>query len=220
MELTKNEEDYLKALFHLVAGSEDDKAGTNRLAEYLGVSPASVHGMLKKLKAKELVSYEKYGRLELTSLGEEHAIDLIRKHRLWETFLYQKMNFGWDEVHDVAEQLEHIRSDKLVRELDAFLGFPKFDPHGDVIPDASGKYKTQRKTTLAQMSVGTNCRIVAVKDTSVAFLKYVTKLGLELSSELTVAEIQEFDGSRSIVTDGKTISVSGKFAENVFVVKV
>ena len=218
MDLTKNEEDYLKALFHLTAASDDDKAGTNQLADYLNVSPASVHGMLKKLKAKTLVSYKKYGKVELTGPGRLHAISLIRKHRLWETFLYEKMNFAWDEVHDVAEQLEHIRSAKLVAELDKFLGYPSHDPHGDVIPDAEGNYQVVPKKTLREVPVGTTCRIVAVRDTSVAFLKYVTRLGLELSSKMTVVDIQEFDDSLTIEFDGNHVSVSAKFAENVFVV--
>lgn len=217
MELTKNEEDYLKALFHLTTASEDAKAGTNQLAEYLNVSPASVHGMLKKLKTKKLVSYKKYGKVELTKSGRTHAISLIRKHRLWETFLYEKMNFTWDEVHDVAEQLEHIRSEKLVAELDAFLGFPQHDPHGDVIPDAEGNYRVVAKKTLREVPVGSKCRIVAVRDTSVAFLKYVTRLGLELSSQISVRAVQEFDDSLTIAFDDNEVNVSAKFADNVFV---
>ncbi len=149
LELSKYEEDYLKALFHLTV-ERGTTAGTNELADYLGVSPASVNGMLKKLKAKTLVKHEKYAKPSLTKQGKRVAIELIRKHRLWETFLYEKMNFTWDEVHEVAEQLEHIRSDKLIEELDKFLGFPRLDPHGDAIPDAKGKYEPVRKITLAE----------------------------------------------------------------------
>ena len=219
-DLSKHEEDYLKALFLLSIESDTGTAGTNALASYLNVSPASVNGMLKKLKQKGLVQYEKYSKPSLTKAGSAIAISLIRKHRLWETFLYEKMNFSWDEVHDVAEQLEHIRSEKLIRELDAFLGHPEVDPHGDAIPDASGKFKPVAKKTLAGMSEGARCRIVAVKDSSVAFLKYVTKLGLELSSEILVAEVQDFDESVSITIDDRTVNVSRKFAENVFVVEL
>lgn len=217
MNLTKNEEDYLKALFSLTKDSQDSKAGTNQLAEYLGLSPASVNGMLKKLKAKDLVSYKKYGKLELTKTGSDIALILIRKHRLWETFLYKCMNFTWDEVHIVAEQLEHINSDKLISELDRFLGYPQTDPHGAVIPDAKGNFKELQKITLAEVEAGLKCRIIAVKDSSVEFLKYVTKIGLELSSEIAVIEKRSFDESLLIEFDKKQLSVSKKFCDNIFV---
>lgn len=215
--LTKNEEDYLKALFHLLAEGEESRVGTNQLAEHLGVTPASVSGMLKKMKGKELVDYEKYGKLELTPQGKLLAVELIRKHRLWETFLYKHMNFTWDEVHVVAEQLEHIKSPKLIAELDKFLGYPKRDPHGAIIPTENGEYPLSPKITLAELTTGDRCRLVSVKDSSVAFLQYVTKLGLELRSEIEVQEFQEFDGSFIILIDEKPVSVSKKFAEHVFV---
>ena len=220
MKLTKNEEDYLKALFNLTVESEDDKVGTNQLADKLGFSPASVNGMLKKLKAKELVSYKKYGKIDLTEQGQSLAVGLIRKHRLWETFLYKYMNFTWDEVHVVAEQLEHIKSEKLVSELDRFLGFPKTDPHGATIPNSDGEYSVKLKTTLAEIDVNQKCKIVAVKDSSVEFLKYVTKIGLELSSEILIIEKRDFDGSILIKFNDQELSVSAKFCENVFVEKL
>ena len=216
--LTKNEEDYLKALFHLTIEEDNEKAGTNQLAECLGVSPASVSGMLKKLKVKKLVQYEKYGKLELTPQGIEIAIKLIRKHRLWETFLYKHMNFSWDEVHDVAEQLEHIQSDKLIKELDRFLGHPKADPHGDSIPDDAGKFTRIAKQTLAQIEENQPCKLVSVKDNSVAFLQYVTELGLALNTEVVILEKRSFDSSLKLAFNGKEVTVSKKFSENVFVV--
>ena len=217
MKLTKNEEDYLKALFHLTEESVEQKAGTNQLAEHLGLSPASVNGMLKKLREKGLVNYEKYGKLELSETGRIIALRLIRKHRLWETFLYQHLNFSWDEVHEVAEQLEHIQSIKLIQELDRFLGNPKTDPHGDLIPTQDGMYEFQPKRTLAELSEGTICRLVSVKDSSVAFLKYVSQVGLALSSEIKISEIHDFDGSIMISFDNKMVNVSKKFAEHIFV---
>lgn len=217
MELSKNEEDYLKALFHLVIERRESKAGTNQLAEYLNISPASVSGMLKKLKSKELIFHEKYGKLTLSPKGEAIAVQLIRKHRLWETFLYSHMNFSWDEVHEVAEQLEHIKSPKLVDELDRFLGHPKRDPHGTVIPDSDGKYPIMPRVTLSELSVGDTCRLVSVKDSSVAFLQYVSKLGLALSSEIKVEEVQEFDGSMVIYFNNESVAISKKFSDNVFV---
>lgn len=220
MELTKNEEDYLKALFTIVIESEEKKAGTNQLAEYLNVSPASVNSMLKKLKQKDLVDYQKYGKLELSRTGEQIAVKLIRKHRLWETFLHEHMNFSWDEVHDVAEQLEHIKSPKLIEELDKFLGYPKRDPHGTVIPSESGEYQILPRITLSSLICEEKCKLVSVKDSSVAFLQYVSKIGLALSSEIKVDDIQEFDGSRLISFEGKTLTVSKKFCDNVFVEKI
>lgn len=217
MKLTKNEEDYLKALFNLTVERDGDKAGTNQLAEHLGISPAAVNGMLKKLKTKGLASYKKYGKLELTEEGNSIALQLIRKHRLWETFLYKCMNFGWDEVHDVAEQLEHIESDKLIAELDRFLGFPSTDPHGAIIPNKDGEYTDKPKQTLNEIEENSVCRIIAVKDNSVEFLKYVTKIGLELSSKIKVIEKREFDESYLIEFNDRQLSVSKKFCENIFV---
>ena len=217
MDLTKSEEDYLKTLFHLVIESGQGKAGTNQLAELLEVSPASVNSMLKKLKKKELVKQEKYGKLELTEKGKEVAIWLIRKHRLWETFLYKHMNFTWDEVHQVAEQLEHIQSPKLILELDKFLGFPEQDPHGAIIPNAEGDYNLPPKITLSSLQPGDRCRLVSVRDNSVAFLRYVSKIGLALSSEIKIEERLEFDLSMSISYGDTLVTVTKKFADNVFV---
>ena len=220
MRLSKSEEDYLKALFHLIMENEEEKAGTNQLAEFLGLSPASVNAMLKKLRAKKLVSYKKYGKLEMTQRGEALAVQLIRKHRIWETFLYKHMNFTWDEVHEVAEQLEHIQSQKLIEEMDAFLGYPKTDPHGAVIPNKKGEYTVPPKLTLADMSAGKRCLLVSVKDSSIGFLQYVNKIGLELANEILVLERQKFDGSLNISFNDQTVTVSKKFAENVYVVEI
>ena len=212
-----NEEDYLKAIFHLTIDSNEDKVGANKLAEYLNLSPASVNSMVKKLKAKKMVNYERYGKMELSEVGQLAALSLIRKHRLWETFLYEHLNFTWDEVHEVAEQLEHIRSEKLMKELDAFLGFPAIDPHGDVIPNADGSYLTSEKKTLSEMPVGSKCKLVAVKDGSVQFLQYLSELGLTLSTNFEVLDRQDFDKSMSILVGGKKVNVSKKFSENIFV---
>jgi DtxR family Mn-dependent transcriptional regulator len=215
--LTKNEEDYLKALFYLSIEQHEESAGTNQLATHLGFSAASVNGMLKKLRTKNLVDYEKYGKVQLTEEGKSLAVKLVRKHRLWETFLVKYMNFKWHEVHEVAEQLEHIHSQKLIDELDRMLGYPKSDPHGDPIPDAGGDYNLRELLTLADMKVGERCRLVSVKDSSALFLKYVAQIGLALSSDLEITELREFDGSMRISFGGKSENISGKFAENVFV---
>ncbi|MEY4135702.1 MAG: hypothetical protein RL386_2052 [Bacteroidota bacterium] len=217
MHITKAEEDYLKALFHLSIGRELERAGTNRLADYLGVAPASVNNMLKKLKSKSLVDYEKYGKLSLTEGGKAVAVRLIRRHRLWETFLFNYLNFSWDEVHEVAEQLEHIHSPKLMAELDRFMGFPQTDPHGEAIPNEFGEIDLRPRTALSSLKTGDICRMVAVSDESIAFLKYVTKIGLALNIRIEVGETREFDRSMDILVEGIMHSVSGKFAEHIFV---
>lgn len=215
--LTKSEEDYLKAIFQLMIDSDNPKVGNNQLADYLEISPASVNNMVKKLKAKHLLKSERYAKLELTEEGRQLAVRLIRKHRLWETFLSKYLNFSWDEVHDVAEQLEHIKSAKLIRELDRFMDFPKKDPHGEVIPSADGDYNTLEKVTLSSLKEGTKCKLVAVNDGSVEFLRYVSEIGLALFSQMEVLEKRSFDNSVKIKFGEATETVSKKFADNVFV---
>ncbi len=218
--LTKSEEDYLKALFKLLIEDNSAKVGNNQLADYLKVSPASTNNMIKKLKTKKFVVSEKYGKLDLTEEGRAIAVQLIRKHRLWETFLCNYLNFKWDEVHEVAEQLEHIKSRKLIDELDRFMDFPKKDPHGEIIPNAEGEYAILPKITLSSLATGDVCQLVAVNDGSVSFLRYVSEIGLVLSSEIKVLEVREFDNSVRIQFNDTTETVTRKFADNVFVKKV
>ncbi|MDI1235731.1 MAG: metal-dependent transcriptional regulator [bacterium] len=213
--LSQTEENYLKALFHLT--SEKSEVGTNELAATLNVKPATVNDMLKRLKEKKLINYEKYGKISLITLGRKQALEVIRKHRLWETFLYEKLEFTWDEVHEVAEQLEHIHSPKLIEKLDKFLNFPEVDPHGDAIPNSKGELKVQVRKTLAQVAVGKTCKIIAVKDNSASFLQYVVKVGLGLSSKIKVISRQEFDEITEIEVNGKKSIVSKKFTENIFI---
>ncbi len=215
--ISSNVEDYLKAIFQLSSEDEEKKVGTNRLAEYLNIKPASASVMLKKLRTRELVSYEKYGRIGLTQKGWNIAVALIRRHRLWETFLHQKLNFTWDEVHELAHDLEHIQSEKLIRELDKHLGYPSHDPHGHIIPDEKGNFSKDERVLLANLRQGQKCRLVSVRDSSAEFLKYVTQLGLALSTEIEVREIRDFDGSLLLAYDNRMESVSRKFAENIFV---
>lgn len=217
--ISQAEENYLKALFHLTNEiQEKTEAGTNELAESLGVAPATANNMLKRLKEKKLVDYEKYGKITLTKKGRSLAVETVRKHRLWETFLYEKLNFTWDEVHEVAEQLEHIKSAKLVEQLESFLDFPETDPHGDPIPNAKGEIKFVKRKTLAEIEVGKLCKLVAVKDNSSSFLQYVVKLGLGLSSKIKIISRQEFDGSMEIEVNKVRSSISKKVAQNLFVI--
>lgn len=215
--LSQTEENYLKSLLRISIDNDVNEVGTNELAFALGLKPATVNDMLKKLREKKLVSYEKYGKISLTDSGRKLAVDILRKHRLWETFLYQKLEFSWDEVHEVAEQLEHIQSEKLIDKLDKLLDFPKFDPHGDPIPSKAGEIHIQHKTTLSEIAVGVTCKMVAVRDNSSSFLQYVVKVGLGINNEIKVISKQEFDSSMVIEVNGIQSNVSQKFAENIFV---
>lgn len=212
------EENYLKALFHIASEKKNSiEVGTNELAAYLNVKPSSVNSMLKKLKEKELISYEKYGKITLSVNGKNKAVSVIRKHRLWETFLYEKLDFSWDEVHEIAEELEHISSEKLVERLDKFLSYPQFDPHGDPIPNNKGEFKMMDRKTLFECKVGSKCKMVAVRDNSAVFLKYVVSIGLGLDNEIEIISSNEFDSSRNIRVNGKEVTVSQKFAENIYI---
>ncbi|SKB56632.1 iron (metal) dependent repressor, DtxR family [Parapedobacter luteus] len=215
--LSDTEENYLKALLRLT-GEHDGagETGTNQLAGTLNVRPATATDMLKKLKEKQLVNYEKYGKISLTDTGRDLAVAIIRKHRLWETFLFDKLGFSWDEVHDVAEQLEHIKSEKLVERLDKFLGFPQFDPHGDAIPTADGDYASEARFMLAEASVGKQYTIVAVKDNSPPFLQYVSQIGIGIHSQVAVLHRYEFDHSMTLAINGTSINISDKVAQNIY----
>jgi len=217
--LSFTEENYLKALLQLtVEKGEKEEAGTNELAAHLNVKPATANDMLKKLKEKQLISYEKYGKSSLTEEGKKFAIEVVRKHRLWETFLYAKLEFSWDEVHEVAEQLEHIRSPKLIDRLDKFLDYPALDPHGDPIPNAKGELKIPFKKTLNEEEIGHTCRMVGVKDNSAPFLQYVDRVGLSINKQIRLLSRQPYDELLEIEVNGVTTSVSPKFAENILIV--
>lgn len=216
--LSNTEENYLKALLKITLLNENEQVGTNELAKHLNVKPATANDMLKKLKEKYFVEYEKYGKINLTSEGKTKAIYIVRKHRLWETFLYEKLDFSWDEVHEVAEQLEHIQSAKLIDKLDKYLNFPLFDPHGDPIPNHKGELLSVYKKKLSDVEIGQSCKMVAVRDNSSSFLQYVVKLGLGLNNQIKVISKQDFDGTIEIEVEEKKSFVSTKFAENLFVI--
>jgi DtxR family Mn-dependent transcriptional regulator len=216
--LSFTEENYLKALLKITFEADLTEAGTNELASALSVKPATANDMLKKLKEKKLVVYEKYGKITLTASGLKAATEITRKHRLWETFLFEKLGFSWDEVHEVAEQLEHIQSSKLINKLDEFLDFPKFDPHGDYIPSANGEIKIFFTKTLASLQAGNNCKMAAVKDNSTSFLQYVASVGLKIGDKIKIIAKHEYDALMLIQIGTKKVSVSQKFAENILVV--
>lgn len=214
--LTYSEENYLKTIYHL---SQNQKKGvsTNAIATRIETKASSVTDMIKKLNDKQLVEYQKYQGVRLTATGLYSAKMIVRKHRLWEVFLVDKLGFNWDEVHDVAEQLEHIKSEKLIDKLDAYLGYPSEDPHGDPIPNAKGEIKKINKKILSELKVGQKGICVGVKDSSSEFLQYLDKQHIALGSEIIIAEIETFDQSFVIQVEGQTITISKKIANNLYV---
>ena len=211
-----SEENYLKAILHLQKTSKSG-VSTNAIAEEMQTKASSVTDMVKKLSEKDLVIYKKYQGVYLSDSGRKTALQIVRKHRLWEVFLVDKLSFSWDEVHEVAEQLEHIKSDKLITELDKFLEFPKRDPHGDPIPDAKGNFHVANKTLLSNLSKGERGTLVGVKDTSTEFLKYLDKNNIALGKTIEVLDKEEFVESMLIQTGGKTLRISPLVAVNIYI---
>lgn len=209
-------ENYLKAIFHL-ENTYREGVSTNALAEEMETKASSVTDMIKKLSEKKLLNYKKYQGVKLSKSGREAAISVIRKHRLWEVFLVEKLNFNWDEVHDVAEQLEHIRSEKLINELDKFLGFPKRDPHGDPIPDAGGNFSLSNKMLLSNVEKGDFVICVGVRDSSAPFLQFLDKNAISLGKELQVLEKESFDQSMLVKINDKELRISHLISGNLYV---
>lgn len=219
--LSQSEENYLKAIFK-ISESEGGPASTNAIASELDTSAAAVSDMVKRLSAKErdLLHYKRHRGVTLTTTGQRLATGLVRKHRLWEVFLYKVLDFSWDEVHDIAEQLEHIQSQELVERLDRFLGHPKYDPHGDPIPDADGNFAKRKQIPLSELRAGEQAVVVGVLEHSAAFLQYLDKMELGLGVGLEMLEVFEFDGSaRMQLERGKELTISGKVSENLLVQK-
>lgn len=214
--MTYSEENYLKVIYHL-STSSGKGISTNAIANVMESKPSSVTDMVQKLADKELVIYKKYQGVELTDKGRFTALMIVRKHRLWEVFLVEKLNFSWDEVHDVAEQLEHIKSEKLTDKLDEFLDFPTEDPHGDPIPDRNGKIAKVDKKLLSEMAVGKKVICVGVKDSSPPFLQYLDKQQIALGSAIEIISKEDFDMSLTLRLDNKDVTVSNKIAANLFV---
>ncbi len=208
------EENYLKAIYHLSHGGEKPVM-TNELAEAMQTKAASVTDMVKKLSAKSLVQHERYYGVKITAAGKQQALQIIRKHRLWETFLVKKLGFTWDEVHAVAEQLEHIQSPRLINQLDEFLGFPKTDPHGDPIPDQHGKIKQQVLIGLDQLEPGKRGTITTVKDTDAGLLKFLDKIGAKPGKVIQVVRREAYDKSMEILIDKKKSFISVEVSRNI-----
>lgn len=211
------EENYLKTIYHLAVSS--NPVQTNAIAEKMQTKAASVTDMLKKLADKELVDYVKYQGVTLTEGGKATAINIIRKHRLWEVFLVDKLSFKWDEVHEVAEELEHIKSTLLTERLDEFLDFPKVDPHGDPIPDKYGNFADLSFVKLSKLKTGDKGTITGVSEHSSAFLRHLEKLGLTLGKKIELLEVVDFDGSVEILCEGNKLNISREVAKHLLINK-
>ena len=214
--MTFSEENYLKTIYHLITLSNSE-VSTNAIAEMMETKASSVTDMLKKLADKDLVNYKKYQGVLLTDKGNLAAKMIVRKHRLWEVFLVDKLGFSWDEVHEIAEELEHIKSEQLINKLDAFLGFPVADPHGDPIPDAKGEIKKIDKQLLSEVEINASFHCVGVKDSSTDFLKYLDKQKIALGSVVKVIDKEDFDDTLTVEIDGKRLTISNKIANNLYV---
>ncbi len=216
MSFTTTEENYIKAIFHLQ--QEDGTVSTNALAAELHTKAASVTDMLKKLKTKKLLNYEKYKGVRLTGEGKKLALAIVRKHRLWEFFLVNNLQFGWDEVHEVAEELEHISSKKLVEKLDQFLGYPKFDPHGDPIPDSHGKMAVQQQINLIDMPLNKMAEVSSVGSQSSELLDLLKHKNILIGTRLEVKKKFGFDHSIEIKIKGQQpFTISQQLAQALFV---
>lgn len=217
--MSQTEENYLKAIFK-ISEKSGKTASTNAIAKAMKTSAASVTDMIKRLSEKSLINYEKYKGVTLTEAGNDIATHLIRKHRLWEVFLVEQLSFSWDEVHEIAEQLEHIKSTELVERLDEYLNYPKFDPHGDPIPDADGNFAFRKQLPLAELPEGEGGVVVGVQDHAPAFLRYLERLNLTLGAEVKVMERFEYDESVRIQLKGGNEQVlSKKVSQNLFIQK-
>lgn len=215
LRLTQSEENYLKAIFTLSQDTEG-AISTNDLAEKMLTKASSVTDMLKKLCEKELLEYQKYQGCALTNEGKSHALAIIRKHRLWETFLVDKLSFGWDEVHEIAEQLEHIQSTELTDRLDEFLGFPKVDPHGEPIPGKDGRIESvSNRILLSESVIGMRAIIMGVEDDQTEFLQYLNKIGLHLGTQIDILDKLNFDGSIIVMINDKQVQFSITIAKQI-----
>lgn len=216
LNFSASEENYVKTIYHLQR--RDDTVTTNELAARLQTKPASITEMMKKLKVKKLVNYQPYQGFKLTAEGNKIALGIIRRHRLWEYFLAEKLKFNWDEVHDIAEDMEHVSSKKLIDKLDEFLGYPKFDPHGDPIPDANGKLEAGKKICLTDLQINKQAIVSQLTNPSAELLELLKHQGISMGTKLEVKRRFDFDKSIEIkISKLPVIIVSEQLAKNIYV---
>tara|TARA_B100000073_G_scaffold99498_1_gene79163 strand:+ start:499 stop:1155 length:657 start_codon:yes stop_codon:yes gene_type:complete len=216
--LSKSVENYLKAIFSIIK-NDNETISTNDIAKKLDTKPSSVTDMIKKLTHKKLVTYKKYKGIKLTKKGDEIAKKIVRKHRLWETFLVEKLKFNWDEVHEIAEQLEHIKSEKLTKSLDKYLSYPKFDPHGDPIPDDKGRFPKSNTIQLNILKKGEQGLVMGVLQDNPTFLQFLEKINIKIGKLIKINEIVEFDKSLEIKIDDTKYYISLEVAKNILIRK-
>ena len=215
--ITSTEEDYIKAIFNISQRGKKELVGTNQIAAQMSTTAASVTDMLRKLNKKEMIIYEKYKGVKLSPMGTIKAMTLLRKHRLWESFLVEKLGFAWDEVHDIAEQMEHIQSSELANRLDKYLGYPKFNPHGDPIPDAQGTITIRNQVVLSSMQAGAKGLVVGVKKHDKDFLKHLNQVGINIGTELEILLKYEYDQSIKLNINGSNEALlTAAVCDNVF----
>jgi len=214
--ITLSEENYLKAILSINLDT-NNLVSTNEIANLLDTSAASVTEMIKKLQEKKLVIYEKYKGVELSKSGNKKALEILRRHRLWETFLVNKLDFSWAEVHDVAEQLEHIKSEKLTNKLDYFLNYPKFDPHGEPIPTKNGVIPTTNRITLNKMNINSKGIIMGVSLDNKEFLDYLTRINISIGSKVQAVDRIAFDQSMKIKINSTIEHISEIIAKNILI---
>lgn len=216
MNLTVAEENYVKAIYKLQDGAA--VVNTNAIAYELDTKPASVTDMAKKLKEKKLIDYEKYQGISLTADGRKMALQIVRRHRLWECFLVDKLSFSWDEVHELAEELEHVRSEKLISRLSEYLGNPTTDPHGDPIPDAQGKISKTRQLVPLDKATAKRLEVAGVSDQSSALLEFLHAKGIRLGTQIDVIERYEFDNSVEIkIRNQPAFTISEQVSKSIMV---
>ena len=214
--LSQAEENYVKAIYALETDTTTS-VSTNLIAEQMHTKASSVTDMIKKLSEKRLVAYKKYQGVQLSDKGKNVATSIVRKHRLWECFLVDKLNFSWDEVHDIAEQLEHIQSEEMVDRLDAYLDYPSVDPHGDPIPDKDGNITKRKKIQLSKLKENQESVLLGVKDSSDEFLRYLDKKNIAIGNTIKIISIESFDKSMQIKMNNKELTITEAVAENLFV---
>ena len=212
---TKSEEDYLKCLYHLQQGKKN--VSTNEIANYLSMKPSSVSDMLKKLAEKKCVNYLKYKGSSLTKKGKLIALSVIRKHRLWETFLVNKLGFSWSKVHNIAEQLEHVNSEELIDKLDHFLAYPQIDPHGDPIPQKNGTIAELNQKLLSELKHGEEGIITGIKKGTPSLLNFLDQKNIKLGDQIQLISILEFDQSAEVIIHEKDINLSEKICSNLLI---
>jgi DtxR family transcriptional regulator, Mn-dependent transcriptional regulator len=217
--LTKSEEDYIKAIFNL-SEFGNKQVSTNSISKVLKIEPASVTDMIKKLSHKKLIYHQKYKGCKISKNGMKIALQIIRKHRLWEVFLHDKLKFKWDKIHDIAEQLEHISSNKLIDKLDDFLNYPKIDPHGDPIPNKLGVIESNEKISLFDLENFDSCIVARIIKEDQNFFKLLKKLNIEIGTKIKVLEKLDYDDSLEIIIENKKILISNKIASNIKVSKI